>query len=93
MLCVVSISTEVENGAEDGDYIIESTTFVFPAGTAVGSTVCSTIVAEEDTFIEETEALTVEIASISNEDVVFPAETSRIVRILDGSSKCFNADI
>ena len=50
---------------------------------------CSTIVAEEDIFIEETETVNVEIAFISNDDVVFPG-TSQIVRILDGTSKCFN---
>ena len=54
----------------------------------MGSTVCSTIVAVEDTFIEETETVNVEIAFISNEDV-FPG-TSQIVRILDRTSKCFN---
>ena len=49
---------------------------------------CSTIVAEEDILIEEVEAITIEIASVSNEDVVFPGN-SQIVRFRDRSSKCF----
>lgn len=52
--------------AEDQDYSINSNTFTFTAGDITDTTsVCNTLSIVEDNFIEDTEALGVEISSIS----------------------------